>query len=219
MFSRDRRMPAGRRLSVATVLGVVAIGVATALGASVGVSIAIGWCVVALTVLVLTWSTIGPKNATQTRTHAREEDLSRPLAELLLIGASVASLLAVAYTLVQAGKATGGTKVELISLAIATVVLAWLTVHTIYVVRYGDLYYGDPVGGIEFNEPDGFEPDYHDFAYLAITIGMTYQVSDTSLQTQTLRRTALRHALLSYLFGAVILGVTINVVASLLSSG
>jgi uncharacterized membrane protein len=217
MFSSDRKMLAGRRLTVATVLVVVAVVAAVVLGADWGISIAIGWCVVALIVLVWTWSNVMTKNATQTKTHARAEDLSRPLADLLLLGASVASLLAVAYTLVKAGNASGATKVELITLAVATVVLAWLTVHTIYLVRYGDLYYGDPVGGIEFNEDAKFQPDYHDFAYLAITIGMTYQVSDTSLQTTTLRRTALRHALISYLFGAVILGVTINVVASLLS--
>jgi uncharacterized membrane protein len=215
MFS-GRRMLAGRRLSVAAVLGVVAIAVALAVGSSWGVSVSLGWCVTAFVVLVWTWLNIASKDAGETKAHARAEDLSRPLADLLLIGASVASLLAVAYTLVQAGNATGWTKGELIALAVATVVLAWVTVHTIYLVRYGDLYYGDPVGGIDFNK-EGVEPDYHDFAYLAITIGMTYQVSDTSLQTQALRRTALRHALLSYIFGAVILAVTINVVASLLS--
>ena len=215
MFS-DRRMLAGRRLVIASVLGAVTIAVALAAGSSWGVSVALGWCVTAVVVLAWTWLNIGPKDAAATREHARAEDLSRPLADLLLLGASVASLLAVAYTLVEAGKATGWTKGELIALAVATVVLAWVTVHTIFLVRYGDLYYGDPVGGIDFNK-EGAEPDYHDFAYLAITIGMTYQVSDTSLQTQALRRTALRHALLSYLFGAVILAVTINVVASLLS--
>ena len=33
------------------------------------------------------------------------------------------------------------------------------------------------VGGINFNEDD--PPNYSDFAYLALTIGMTFQVSDT----------------------------------------
>jgi uncharacterized membrane protein len=218
MFSSDRRMLAGRRLAIASVLGAVTIAVAVDAGASWGVSIALGWCVTASVVLVWTWMNIAPKNAAETRSKAREEDLTRPLADLLLLSASVASLLAVAYTLVQAGRASGATKIELISLAIATVVLGWVTVHTIFLVRYGDLYYGDPIGGIDFNE-EKYDPDYRDFAYLAITIGMTYQVSDTTLRTPVLRRTALRHALLSYVFGAVILGVTINVVASLLSSG
>jgi uncharacterized membrane protein len=57
---------------------------------------------------------------------------------------------------------------------------------------------------------------YQDFAYVAFTVGMTFQVSDTDVQTREVRRTVLRHELLSFLFGAVILGVTINVIASLL---
>jgi uncharacterized membrane protein len=73
-------------------------------------------------------------------------------------------------------------------------------------------------GGVDFNDRDRSRlPDYHDFAYLAFTIGMTYQVSDTTLRTQDLRRTALRHALLSFVFGTAIIAVTINVVANLLN--
>jgi uncharacterized membrane protein len=54
-----------------------------------------------------------------------------------------------------------------------------------------------------------------DFAYLSFTIGMTFQVSDTDLQTSVLRRLALRQMLISYLFGAVIIAITINLVAGL----
>jgi uncharacterized membrane protein len=118
-------------------------------------------------------------------------------------------------TLVLAGHAHGGRKAALISLTILTVSLAWGLVHTVYTLRYGDLYYGDPIGGINFHDDD--KPDYHDFAYLALTIGMTFQVSDTDLQARLMRRNAIRHALLSYAFGAVIVAITINIVASLLS--
>jgi uncharacterized membrane protein len=71
-----------------------------------------------------------------------------------------------------------------------------------------------PAGGIDFNQQE--QPRYSDFAYLAFTIGMTFQVSDTDLETSALRAAALRHALLSYLLGAVILATTINLVAGLL---
>ena len=66
---------------------------------------------------------------------------------------------------------------------------------------YARLYYAGPDGGIDF---DGDAAHYSDFAYLAFTIGMTFQVSDTDLTSKAVRRTALRHALISYLFGAVI---------------
>ena len=51
--------------------------------------------------------------------------------------------------------------------------------------------------------------------FLAFTIGMTFQVSDTNVERHTIRSTALRHALLSYIFGSVILATTINLVVGL----
>lgn len=68
-------------------------------------------------------------------------------------------------------------------------------------------------GGVDSNETDA--PRYSDFAYLSFTIGMTYQVSDTDIQTKEIRRTALRHALLSFPLGAVINAAPINLVAGL----
>ena len=61
------------------------------------------------------------------------------------------------------------------------------------------------------------DPDYRDFAYLAFTIGMTYQVSDTNLTSTSIRRTALHHAVLSFVFGTSIIAMMINVVAGLLN--
>jgi uncharacterized membrane protein len=87
------------------------------------------------------------------------------------------------------------------------------SVHAVFTLRYAHLYYSEG-GGIDFN--DDADPDYHDFAYLALTIGMTFQVSDTNLTTKAIRRTATRHALVSYLFGAIIIAMVINVVAGLL---
>ena len=80
--------------------------------------------------------------------------------------------------------------------------------------RYARLYYTGPDGGIDFNQDA--PPRYSDFAYLAFTIGMTFQVSDPDLQTADIRATALRQGLLFYLLGAVILATTINLVSGLL---
>ena len=95
--------------------------------------------------------------------------------------------------------------------------LSWLLVHTVFTLRYALLYYTGRDGGIDFNQ--SAPPCYSDFAYLAFTLGMTFQVSDTDLKTPNIRRTALRQALLSYLFGAVILAATVNLIAGLGSSG
>jgi uncharacterized membrane protein len=66
---------------------------------------------------------------------------------------------------------------------------------------------------VDFNQDA--PPRYTDFAYMAFTIGMTFQVSDTQLTSAEVRAAALRHALLSYLFGSVILAATINLLAGL----
>jgi uncharacterized membrane protein len=152
-------------------------------------------------------------DSVETAAHAKAEDFDRPSADIVLLTASVASLVAVAFTLVEASHRHGWAQAMLIALTLLAVALAWGTVHTIYTLRYCDTYYEPPVGGIDFS---GDAPDYGDFAYLAFTIGMTYQVSDTSVGSKDLRGTVLKHALLSYLFGVVIVAILINAVASLL---
>jgi uncharacterized membrane protein len=87
----------------------------------------------------------------------------------------------------------------------------------LFTLRYASLYYGHPVGGIDFNEET--QPRYSDFAYLAFTLGMTFQVSDTDIKTHDLRMSVLRHALLSYLFGALILAGSVNLISSLAAAG
>ena len=199
----------------------VALGVALAvfvvalvLGANWAVAALIGWGTAAIVVLTAVWGSIARLSPSETATWAQREDFSRGTADFIVLNASCASLIAVGFILIRAGGRHGIDKALLVGLAIVSVALSWATVHTIYTVRYGDLYYQGTVGGIDF--PGGDPPDYHDFGYLAFTIGMCYQVSDTDLKTQPIRRAATRHALLSYLFGAVILGVAINTVSSLL---
>ena len=205
---------AAARLGGSLVVGIGTFAGSLAGGAAWGVAFTLGWSALAVLFLVLTWSVLLPMDGAETKRHARADDVSRPTADLLLVGSSIASLVAVGYTLIVAGNRHGTAEVLLIGLAVVAVALAWAAVHTVYMLRYAGAYYGDPVGGIDFGGDT--EPDYRDFAYLALTIGMTFQVSDTNLQTKAFRHMALRHALLSYLFGAVIVGVTINVVASLL---
>jgi uncharacterized membrane protein len=202
------------RGSAPRVVGIGTSAGSLAAGAPWGVGVSLGWSALAVVFLLIVWAVVLPMDGASTMAHARRDDVSRPTADLLLLGASVGTLVAVGYTLIEAGKRHGTTEALLIGLAVLSVTLCWMVVHTVYMLRYAGVFYSDPIGGIDFG--DDRNPDYRDFAYLALTIGMTYQVSDTTLKTKTFRHIALRHALLSYLFGAVIVGVTINVVASLL---
>ena len=110
----------------------------------------------------------------------------------MLLGAAIASLIAVGVVLAGAGRVTGNVKYLQAGFALVSVFVSWVLIHTVFTLRYARLYYSGQAGGIDFNETGA--PDYRDFAYLSFTIGMTFQVSDTNIQSKQIRRTALRHA-------------------------
>src|ERR1700742_3068730 len=202
---------AAKRVVVGMLGGIVVAAIAVVEGASWSVA-ALGATDVAALVFVA-WVWAGGAAAGATARLARAEDASRTAAEAVLRGAGAASLLAVGFTLAQASHAHAPGRGLLTALALVSVALAWSAVHTVYALRYARLYYSPPDGGIDFK---GERPDYLDFAYLALTIGMTFQVSDTDLTAKRVRRQALRHALTSYVFGTVIVAITVSSVASLL---
>jgi uncharacterized membrane protein len=176
-----------------------------------------GWDIAALVFTVWVWLGTSPMSSTATAAHATREDPSVAVTDLIVLIASVASLVAVGLVLVQASSANGAQQTLLAGFGVASVGLSWFTVHTLFTLRYARLYYTGEDGGVNFKQ--AAPPRYLDFAYLAFTIGMTFQVSDTDLEAPEIRHTALRHALLSYLFGAVILATTINLIAGLGTGG
>jgi uncharacterized membrane protein len=209
----SQKRHAGVRVAAAAIAGLGAGLIASWLGPWQAADL-IGWVLAAVVYLASVWLTVGRLDAENTERVAASEDPSIRASELVLLTAAVACLGGVGMALVKAGHVAGSTKGYLIGLGVLSVVSAWATVHTVFTLRYARLYYSGRAGGINFNERTA--PAYLDFAYVAFTIGMTFQVSDTNLTSQAVRRTALRHGLLSFLFGVVIVGMTINVVASLL---
>jgi uncharacterized membrane protein len=192
-------------------------GVATGLAGLWGYAPVVGWAAAALTFSAWIWTVITRMSPGQTAAHATREDPSRATTEVLILAANLASLAAVGFVLIRANSLQGAARGLLAGLALSSVAASWLLVHTLYTLRYARLYYSGPNGGVNFNQKE--PPRYTDFAYLAFTLGMTYQVSDTDLQTHAVRATALRHGLLSYLYGSVILATMINLVAGLSSGG
>jgi len=203
---------AGIRFLIALGAGFAAFGVAMLL-TPWQVAITIAWIVTASVFLVWIWINVRGSDGPRTAELATAEDPSRFVADLLLVAASGASLAAVAFALLKASTEQGATKDLITAVAGVCLVVSWTTVNTVFLLRYASLYYRDVPGGIGFGgEPT---PSYADFAYLAFTIGMTYQVSDTQLTSRQIRKTALRHALLSFVFVTSVVAMTINIVAQL----
>lgn len=203
---------ARKRLTVSLVLGLIAGAGVSALASFKFGPIA-AWDTAAFIYVAWVWLSVWPMSPADTKEHAVTENPGRAVADVLLLAASLASLVAVALLIISAGNTTGAAKTWQVFLGLISVVVSWGVVHTNYALRYARLYYGDPEGGIDFNEVN--PPQYKDFAYLAFTLGMTFQVSDTDLKTKEIRQTALKHAFLSYLFGTIIIATTINTIASL----
>lgn len=206
------------RFVVMVLAGASAFAVAGALGSWVEAP-AIGWAVAALVYVAWVWLVIARLDPEETEQHATSEDPSRGLTDVLILIANLASLAAVAAVIVDSHTQGTGTRLSSAALALACVGLSWMLVQTLFTLRYAELYYsqdgraGGEVGGISFNQER--PPQYTDFAYLATSLGMTYQVSDTNLGNHAIRAEALKHSLLSYMFGTVILAVTINLVIGL----
>jgi len=216
--------PANTRVSISTLIGLVA-GVLVGLLLGWMYAAVIAFDVAALLFLVWTWAAVGRMDADQTAQHATREDPTRQATRLIVLAACVASLGSVGYLLARAAKEQGALQAAVAALALGSVAVSWFVVHGLFTLHYAELYYGgggDPAkpgagkaGGIDFGLDT--PPRYSDFAYLAFTVGMTYQLSDTPLTTRALRQSVLRHALLSYLFGALIIGASVNFVVSLAS--
>jgi uncharacterized membrane protein len=207
--------PALRRALVVAAIG-LAVAVALWRFLTWGLAVVAGWDAAALTFLLIIWAMILRADSSHAAQLATREDETRGSAALLLTGASVASLLGVGFALDLAGRASGPRRVLLIGAAVLTVVLSWTVVNTVYTLRYADLHFRSRAAGIAFGDAADVRATYRDFAYVAFTIGMCYQVSDTTVRDPRIRRTVLSHALLSYLFGVVIVGGSVNLVAGLL---
>ena len=212
----QRRPSTFTRLTTSAALGILAAVLTVALG-NWRYAPAVGWDALAIAFSGWVWVAIWPLSAEDTARDATAEDPNRAISDLLVLSACIASLAAVGMVLIAAHAARPPAQGLLAILGLVSVAVSWFTVHTVFTLRYALLYYRHPAGGIDFNQQD--PPNYQDFAYVAMTLGMTFQVSDTSLQNSAIRSTALRHALMSYLFGAVLLAASINLVAGLGTSG
>src|ERR1700722_15215340 len=167
----------------------VIVGTAAAAAGMGRASPLVGWDILALVFCGWVGTTLWSLDATSTAQHALRDDPNRDVADLILLGAAIASLAAVGWVLFRAGDANGDLKYLEAGFALVWGFLSWTLVHTVFTLKYARLYYSGLPGGIDFNDTGA--PDYHDFAYLAFTIGMTFQVSDTNIQPKPIRRTVL----------------------------
>jgi len=220
------RLDAHHKLVIALILGSLAV-VSTAPFVDRPVSWMIGWLVYGAVHLGLAWVTILSSHPAEVRREVDGQDSSRVVISLFVVVASFVSLFAILYLLHAAGKTASWSELTLhLVLSFSCIVCSWILVHTIFTLHYAHLYYR--TAGVEreggkqqkkgLDFPGDTEPDYLDFTYFSFVIGMTFQVSDVTISSREIRRLALVHALLSFVFNTLLVALTINVVSGLIQS-
>jgi uncharacterized membrane protein len=204
---------------VALARSLVALGIGVALVLLVrpflgwAAALLAGWSGFAVTSVLWVALVIWPMDAAQTRIHARREDPGRSLSRLVALIGSIASLGAVTIVLIQTQRTSELESYLLAGIAVVSVAASWALIQADYMLRVANMYYGDPIGGIDFNQEA--DPSYTDFVYFSLGVGMGYQVGDSAVRTNEIRRLIIAQSLLAYLFGAVIIGTVVNLVIDL----
>jgi uncharacterized membrane protein len=200
------------RLFIAALVGVLVIafspdrwGLATRL--------LVGWDVGVTLYLVAACQLMATSDEKRMRRWSALEDEGRFGILVLTVAAALASLGAIIALL---GSSHGGGRDAIkLGLATCTILLSWTFIHSIFALHYAHEYYGERGGkksGLNF--PDDEQPDYWDFVYFSFVIGMTSQVSDVATVSKPVRRTVAAHGIVSFLFNAALLALTVNIAAS-----
>lgn len=202
---------AHRRLLLCGLLFVVAGGVAYALGRSPSLALLLGFDAAALVFLLLTARVFGQASPASMRMHAKQQDVGR--FGVLWSSVALSCMVMVALWVELRGESNAGGVVDMLAAA-ATIVLSWLYMNMIFALHYAHGYYGHRAGthkGLDF--PGTEEPDYWDFAYFALVLGMTFQVSDVQIVNRRVRRMALMHSVIAFFFNVFIIAISVNVAA------
>ncbi|MDP9057193.1 MAG: DUF1345 domain-containing protein [Pseudomonadota bacterium] len=214
------------------VLFLVALPLAVAalapLAARWGQAVLGGFDVAALVFIVSLWPLTRDHAVAQMRARARANDTGRVGMLIITSLMVIVILTAVTVELPGARHETGVPHTIALALVLVSLVIAWLFSNLIFALHYAHLYYRDQgEGGLSFPRPDaetdteseseyGAEsgPDYIDFVYFALTIGMAFATADISIPGRAIRRTAIVHAIAAFFYNLIVLAFTINVTAS-----
>lgn len=178
----------------------------------------IAWNAGTLSYLVLMVHMIWDAPPETIRRHARLQAESRIMTLVLVVLATLAGMVAIFAQLTMVREMHGLARIAHVSLAVLTILSAWAFIHSMFALNYAHDYY-DALAhkkppGLSF--PDTADPDYGDFMYCAFIIGTSGQTADVSFTSKKMRRVALVHSVLAFLFNTTMLAMTVNIAAGFL---
>jgi uncharacterized membrane protein len=174
----------------------------------------VGWDIGIGLYVILAFEMMARANVHEIRRRAATQDEGAIVMLVLTVATALASLLAIVALLGTSAEGAAQRRSSELILATITIVLSWAFIHTMFALHYAHEFYDQSgVPGLAF--PGGeAEPDYWDFVYFSLVIGMTSQVSDVGITTKEIRRTVAAHGVVSFFFNAALLALTVNIAAS-----
>ncbi|MBN3814876.1 MULTISPECIES: DUF1345 domain-containing protein [Paraburkholderia] len=179
----------------------------------------VGWDVAIWTYLVLIWIHMIRSDETSVRCNAQREDQNAGTVLMLVCAATVASIVAIVLELGSTKDLHTASKVLHSLLTGLTLIGAWFLIPTIFTLHYARVYYGSDPHSPALAFPDAkLQPDYWDFLYFSFTIACASQTADVGLRGRSARRSVLAQSILSFYFNVSVLGLCVNIAASMVGN-
>jgi uncharacterized membrane protein len=153
------------------------------------------------------------------RRHARDND-ARRLGVLVITSLLMAVMVTgVAIELPDARRRSGAGHMLSMLLVLASLVVAWVFSNLICAALRASLLWRGHRGGLKFpadsrDGGDDYCPNFWDFAYFSLTMGMAFATSDVAITEPRIRRFATLHGAAAFFYNLIVLAFTINVTAS-----
>jgi len=175
----------------------------------------LSWIAFALCYTVMNLLIVFRRSVTQIKKTAMNDDGSSAFVLGMILLASLASVVTLFLLIISKEEQTYD-KVLFSMTAISGMLISWVMIHTVFTFHYAHLYYNDEKKSARgLNFPGSEDPDYLDFAYFAFVIGCTFQVSDVTIRSKSLRRVVLLHGLLSFGLNTFVVALMVNLVAGI----
>ena len=174
------------------------------------------WDVGVLCYLAVAWTMSARSSTDMMEKRAAYEDDGAVAVLILTLAAAIASLAAIAMELQSIHGDMASQQVLRLAIVAVAILCSWFFVHTIFAFHYAHEYYGDAGERRGLTFPHENKPDYWDFLYFSFNFGAAGQTSDVVIVSKRMRRRALGHILVSFLFNTTILALALNIGAGLL---
>jgi uncharacterized membrane protein len=179
--------------------------------------ILIGWNIGVWGYLMLLGRLMVSASPARVKKIAAQENTGAIAVLVIMSIAATLSIAAIVIELASMKQATRALRFEHYLFTGTTVLGSWLLLVAIYTFHYARLFYQSPASHRPLRFPnDEHEPVYWDFLYFSFTIAVAAQTSDVSVMSRSMRKAVMAQSVLSFFFNVAIIGMSINITASML---